>query len=249
MYVAYVDESGSYPQTRVLAVAGYAAPALEWARLEFAWKKMLRSWNLEAFHMVDCIHKVGEFAGWSQERSDAAIKEVVDLVVGYDVHGIGAAVLLRDYDAIVTGRARREIGEPWHLCLRHLVFEVSRRIDRLPRSEWVAVVCDLQQQFAAEASRMYERCRETPEWPQRNRLGTLTFASRAEEVGLQVADVLAYETFRHLDNTLYCNREIRRSIDRLVHERPYVGVYYDREALEPLVARWQGGQEPLVPHD
>jgi hypothetical protein len=247
MYVAYLDESGSYPHTRVLAIAGYAAPAIEWARLEYVWKKMLRSWNVNAFHMVDCIHGRGEFTGWDQQRRNAAIKEVIDLVVGYDVHGIGAAVLLRDYEALVTGRARREIGEPWHLCLRHLVFEVSRRIDRLPRSEWVAFVCDLQEEFSAEASRMYERCRENPEWPQQNRLGTLTFASSKEEVGLQVADLLAYETFRHLDNKLYCNREIRKSLDRLVHERPYFGAYYTREELEPLAAKWRDEQH--VPAD
>jgi hypothetical protein len=231
MYIAFVDESGSHGSTRVLAMATYAAHAVEWARLEHDWKRLLGRMGVATFHMVDCVHRVRDFEGWSQERSNAAIREVVDLILGFNVHGLAAAVLLGDYDQIVTGRARDEVGTPWHLCFRDLLRGVSERIERLPQSEWVAFVCDLQDEFSAEAERLYRRIRETPNWPNRNRLGTLTFGSRLDWVGLQVADVLAYETFRHLDNTLYCDRGIRKSLDRLKEGRPYFGQYYDISAI------------------
>lgn len=239
MFVAYLDESGSFGDTRVLAIAGYAARALEWARLEMTWKAVLRRLGIDVFHMRECLHARGAFAGWTPERRTEALTQVVDAILSYDVHGIGAAVLLRDFEEVMVGQARTEVGEPWHLCFRHVILAVSQRIDRLPREEWVAFVCDLQHEFGPEATRIYDRINRTPNWPNRNQLGSLTFASRKEEVGLQVADVLAYETFKHLDDKLYTDRVIRKSLERLKDGRPFVGEYYDREALLELAARWE----------
>ncbi len=238
MYIAYLDESGSFGDTRVLAIAGYAARAIEWARLEVAWKRMLRRIGVATFHMRECLHRRGAFEGRTAEDSKEALTQVVDVILSHDVHGIGAAVLLRDLGEVIVGRAREEVGEPWHLCFRHVVKEVSERLDRLPRDQWVAFVCDLQDQFAREAQRIYLRINSTPNWPNRNQLGSLTFGSRHEEVGLQVADVLAYETFKHLDDRLYADRRIRRSLERLSSGRPFYGEFYDREALLRLAYRW-----------
>jgi hypothetical protein len=178
-----------------------------------------------------------DFKGWERGQLNDAIVAVVDLIVRYDVHGVAAGVLLPEYAKVVKGRARVEVGTPWHLCLRTVLLTVSERADRLPPGEWVAFVCDLQQEYAPEAAGMYERIDQTPNWPNRKRLGSFTFDTDATSIGLQVADVLAYETFRHMDNTVYSNRTIRRSMDRLVHERPFYGTYYDHEALAELAGR------------
>ena len=70
----------------------------------------------------------------------------------------------------------------------------------------MAFVCDLQQEFEAESRSIYERIQQTENWPNRRQLGSLSFGLRSEEVGLQVADLLAYETFSHVRNTVYTVR-------------------------------------------
>jgi hypothetical protein len=237
MYITYLDESGSFGDTRVLAIAGYSAQAVEWARLEHAWKKMLKRIGVGVFHMRECLHRRGAFEGRTIDDSREALTQVVDAILSHEVHGIGAAVLLRDYDDVIVGSTREDIGDPWHLCFRHVIKEVAERIDRLPKDEWVAFVCDLQEEYSGEAERLYRRINETPDWPNRRQLGSLTFGSRQDEVGLQVADVLAYETFKHLDDRLYTDRGIRKSLDRLTQGRPFYGEYYDREALLQFAAR------------
>ena len=69
MLEAVLDESGSYPVTRVMAVGGYIAEHAEWAQLEIEWSAVLKAAGVTGgFHMADFESGYGRLAeGTSKE--------------------------------------------------------------------------------------------------------------------------------------------------------------------------------------
>jgi hypothetical protein len=68
-------------------------------------------------------------------------------------------------------------------------------------------------------------------------LHSLTPGNAKTFPGIQVADLLAYETYRHLNMTLKAEpqRKHRKSLVRLILEKAPIGGYFDKVALTALI--------------
>jgi len=55
MLRAYLDVSTSQGTvaSRIMCLAGYAAPLDDWERFEYRWRRLVRQAGLEFFHMTD----------------------------------------------------------------------------------------------------------------------------------------------------------------------------------------------------
>jgi hypothetical protein len=223
MLRAYLDESGSYGDTRVLAVAGYIATPAEWRRLELDWDLAMREFGLRnGFHMTDFECRQGEFKKLSNDDRARLIARLVDLILRRNMRGFGSAVLLSDYDVVAPSDRDGILRSPYLLCFEHCVREMaslaawqSDRTGNSPEADKVKFICDQHSQYSRPAVRRYNGLKMDERWANRKRLGPISFESSRTNMPLQVADILAYEAFKHIDNSRYSERRVRVSVRRL----------------------------------
>ena len=87
----------------------------------------------------------------------------------------------------------------------------------------------------AEATRLYNDLKDQREWPNHERLADIVaFASKRETIPLQVADLAAYETYKHLDNRLFhSERPVRWPLRQFGSK--FSGKYFDAAAFTKLL--------------
>src|ERR1035437_9180458 len=90
--VAYADESGTHDSTvmqqgsQVAGVLGWVAPVNAWKDFTIAWDAVLKDYGIRVFHMSVFIDKINgpkkkewPYLGWSDERRDAFIRELIPI--------------------------------------------------------------------------------------------------------------------------------------------------------------------------
>jgi hypothetical protein len=240
---AYMDESGIHAGSSVCAIAGVVGSESEWEILERRWRRVIAEEGISVFHMAQFESRLGEFGGWSNTRRQLFMKKLIEAIKARDVHCVGSALVRAHYDALSEDdknwMTHGNPHYPYFLCFQHCIVEACHVADRLPAEEKVAFVFDRQQDFAAEATRLYNDLKDQEGWPNRERLADIVaFASKRETTPLQVADLIAYECYKHLDNKLFHQQhQARWPISQLGHKLS--GNYFDATAFSKLLAQRQ----------
>lgn len=88
---AYFDESGDLtdPQ-KVFCVAGYFIQSDAAEAMDSEWDRVLNEHGLPYFHMVDCAHGNGVFAGKSKDERTEIVCKLIDLIKKYTLEGFSA---------------------------------------------------------------------------------------------------------------------------------------------------------------
>ena len=63
MMEAYFDESGTHRDSPLMCVTGYIIDADQCRRFQTEWDEVLSKYGVPYFHMSDCAHGTGVFAG------------------------------------------------------------------------------------------------------------------------------------------------------------------------------------------
>ena len=240
MLTAYMDESGIHEGSNICAIAGFMGTEEEWSILERRWKTVIRNAGISAFHMAEFESRHGEFQGWSELRRKSLLRELVETIKARDLHGVGSALVVADYNLLSEGDRKyithNNPDRPYFLCFQHCIVESAHHADNLPPEEKVGFVFDRQHDFAAEAKRLYNDMKDQIEWENRHRLAdALAFASKRGTVQLQAADLAAYECYKHLDNKLcHPERAMRWPMNQI--RRRFRAKYFDSSAFEALLA-------------
>lgn len=104
----------------------------------------------------------------------------------------------------------------------------------MPAREHVSFVFDKQNNFSAEALRLFKDLQGQSSWLNRHRAGEIAFNSKRDFVPLQAADILAFECYKHLKNKLEATgRGTRWPISQL-GRRPLKIRYFDSQTLNLL---------------
>ena len=251
MMVGYFDESGLDQRSRTVCIGGYVADSCDWFELGRAWCEVLADSRIDCFHMVDFENRQGEFKNWSNEKRFSFIKEVVSLINSLDVWGIGAGVVKVDYELVSTELAVRKPDrplwwqDPYLFAFYDVIVETCIRAENLAPSEKIAFIFDQQFTYEGRAQKIYRDLQGDGPWPRSFRLGSLEFCSKREVIGLQVADLLAYELRKALDHKLYePSRAARKSMVRL--KRRPINPHYFNEAALRLLVRGRERQTPVI---
>jgi len=240
---AYMDESGIHGGSSICAIAGLVGTESEWETLERRWRRAVEEEGISVFHMAEFESRLGEFEEWSDTRRRLFLSKLVETIKARDIHCLGSALVRADYDRLTEDEkiwmTHGNAEYPYFLCFQHCIVESCHIADGLPAEEKVAFVFDRQQEFAAEATRLYNDLKDQREWPNHERLADIVaFASKRETIPLQVADLAAYETYKHLDNRLFHpERSVRWPLRQLGSK--FSGKYFDAAAFAGLL-----GQRP-----
>lgn len=212
-WVGYCDES---EDETVLGIACVFARAADWLTLVGPWQKLLAEYEIDEFHAADCQHRKGVWETWTDpaDRTAAArrfLALITDNTLPFPAI-YATAVDLRSFREIAApqitaahpGKGR---DKPWLLAL-HTVIDVMLDAQAMANRtsgthELLELVCDEKREFRARVHRWAAEVKTTTGLP----LGNVTFAESQSAVGLQMADLIAYEARKAVTAVLLDDEE------------------------------------------
>jgi len=198
----YFDETGhsADPEGHVCGVGGAISTSEKWTECEPVWKAILDRFGVTHLHMVDFAHSRGEFTSWrdDNERREAFLKELMDLIHRYVDICVGAWVSLEEFKKLTTEQ-QKAIRNPYFACFQECWRVAAVQAVNLPADEKIDIVVAHQPEHSGEATPLAEALRvELPGtlnemFALGRRLGTYSTGDPKNVVGLQVADLVVYE--------------------------------------------------------
>lgn len=198
-YVGYCDES---EDDTSLVITCVFARAADWSLIIPPWQTLLNEYEMREFHAEHCEHRKGFWATWTDPAERlAAASRFLDLITVNPlpfpaVYATG--VDLKCFKKIAApmihaAHPGRRLDAPWSLAF-HQVLDCTLHAqlftnNTLGAYEKIDLICDEKDDFSARVRRRAKELKETTDLP----LADVTFANSESAVGLQIADLIAYE--------------------------------------------------------
>jgi hypothetical protein len=210
MLKAYLDASGTDPTKDVIAICGWVATEDGWAGFNLQWQEFLVEcfgpdggrWHHRDFHSRHKLYKP-----WDDQKRDRARSELCRIIGALKPIGIGAALRKSDYNELwKTGRWASTDrwstgGDPYALCMDECLEVLIHRIDQRPRDEGIQIIVDRDEKkgLGRRINDWHKKClrnNEHARYP--GRKIDFDHGSDRDHLPLQIADILANETYRYI---------------------------------------------------
>lgn len=222
-YSLFIDDSWSKKE-QIFTLAGYIAPDELWQRdFEPRWRAALAEAprTLREFKTADCRHLTDGFKGWARSEADELTQRVISIIADAipKPHIVGMAAALAGHGAAHPDWSRTWQEYAFDACFTWAMvnfLEVALRV--MHPGDSLTIVLDEKEGFEAIASRRWTEIesRIAP-LAAGKKVAHPRFASSAETLPLQAADVLAYETAHEAMHRLDANpRPVSKALLRLV---------------------------------
>ena len=227
----YGDESADEKKQRVFAIAGVSSTDAEWDVLTTAWDDRLPEWLFDptfgkkVFHAARCEANRHQFSGRDPEQTKELYHDLVQLIVKSSVKGYGVALDIGSYRQFFPDLPRDvEYYKAFSHVLRHFL---ERATTRQP----VDFTFDTRVESEFNSGRLYDCMVNRPEW-KGFAANTVHFSSR-KNPRIQVADLVARETMKCLDNRIGpVKRDMRQSMAALDQSLRFSFDLYGKEYFE-----------------
>jgi hypothetical protein len=155
--------------------------------------------------MSDLEGRRGEFEGWDDRRKRLLLADAFNCFEGVLLPCFfGAAAIVEEY-RMLPDIAQDAFIDPWFCCFQMCVAEIGNativRMDDPTSKDKAVLFHHQQQEYQNKASSAFQFLKDSASYGRR--LGTCTPASCLEIVQLQVADLVAYEVRKLIENALY----------------------------------------------
>lgn len=193
MILVYGDESMDETKQRVCAVAGVVGTELGWQAIQHKW--LARTDGIP-FHANNCDSDFGDYVGTPHEENKALYRDLAIMLAESGLGGWGMAIDLAAH--------RREFPESPDLSYYKAFLSVVEAMKNCAANngEIADITFDTRMESEHNAGLLYAGARENePEW--RPFLGSkVSFESSKDNPRIQVADLLAREAMKALDNVV-----------------------------------------------
>jgi hypothetical protein len=209
MNSAYGDESLDGTGKRVYAVSGVFGSESNWKAIARPWKKRLGG---RIFHAADCESGKKDFSDLSKDERLNLYRDLVRIFTGSRLLGAAVAINIPEYRQVFP---RDFEHAPYLMLFGETVRDMASLASlSIPRGR-VKVTFDRNRPLEHNAGILYDFIRRSSDQETVQLLSDkVTFATR-ETIGVQVADLLARETMKRLDDELQRIRRIRGSFAAL----------------------------------
>lgn len=224
---------------RTLCVGGWLAEAQEWGRLENQWQKRIDHQNrtmpahkqISRFHAANLNCYDYEFKDWTKEESRLFSQKLLGIIQRRNAAAISCGIRIDDFFEVFTENNRKtDMGVVYSLCMKQVMVELAHALDEMPDHR-IFIVHDAGN-WDVEALQSYNSMVNDQRWQSRHRFVGITPGKWQDHVGLQASDLIAYETFKHLDNKLFRNTaQVRHALRSLLPSLPLYAKYWDKPVL------------------
>jgi hypothetical protein len=233
---AYIDDSGTLGGNRTYVLAAFCTTPREWANILCDWRGVVCHYGVTRFHATDCTNGYGEFEGWSRSKRSKLFRKTVDILGRHtNTRGYSVGIVLDDYNQVIDKGSKTDelFGGP-----RSLVFQVLIQDLAKDRHGPVEFVMDKPDKGWGQLKELFEKTKQMGR-PWCDNLHSLTPGNASTFPGIQAADLLAYETYRHLNQATSKEpkRRPRKSLVRLIVEKSLYGkgACFERASLLRLI--------------
>jgi hypothetical protein len=217
MIEAFMDESGIHDGAHVCVIAGYWGSARKWKRFGSRWPQIIKAAgepSVKEFHSTEFWYsdgrRKGVFAKWSDTKADKFIDDLVQCIVDAKLFPTSAVLVIDEWKKLNKDERKLLSGGYYDLATQAWIAHgASNRPYFLPFQFAVinpAIQCqpglhvhytfDLNKQFRHHALSLYKLLKEDPRLKCRHRLGSIDLEVSEKAVGLQAADLFAYQTYK-----------------------------------------------------
>ena len=227
LITAYFDESGHSASSKVVVMAGAIGPPSAWRHVRERWSAILARYGVRVFRMSDFENRFGEFRGWENERRYSLLAELLSALEETWLIPVGTAVVVEDFRNLAAA-TRKGLIDPWYLCLQTCLIDVTQSALILTRDElWdrqrVAVFLEQQSEFW-KAPLLFAEMLERESFAEK--IFLLGYATKRACVKLHLADLIAYELRKHVENCFFDpNRPTRWPMKQLLRRPFWVNVF------------------------
>jgi Protein of unknown function (DUF3800) len=231
----YCDESydGNPGRPDTLTISGYFADQTTWEEVEKQWSNVNARYGVSRFHAAPLNHAKGEYLGWSKDKRVQYSAELLRILAAQGTRLVAYNCGMRAdvYRRIISEEGQTKLGPPWFACFKSCIAMITSHMETLPLEDSLSVVVERGSGFDQFAVDFFDRLAANPKFIYRHRLNTCTAAKPNQSIGLQVADLMAYEYFRRLHN----QRSIMRiPLQRIRESSNYVEGFFGEETLKTL---------------
>jgi hypothetical protein len=237
----FMDETGVHDDADMVAVAAYISRPKYWRAWTKDWNKAKKP--IKVFHATDCATFHGEFDGWTKERRDPYVANLLPIIPAHEMAGVVIGVQLKDLAAEMKECAEliEMFGTPYTACFQwaiSIIMEIATERGSGERMAFVHEVND----YKGEALKAFSYVNEflNP----RSIPMTMGFGNKADFPPLQAADVLAYEGGKFLKNPMGTPRRAWTALDpdktRIIARR------YAKDNMPTLISLLAGFRARLL---
>jgi Protein of unknown function (DUF3800) len=252
VFHCYFDDSGkeSEPTNRFVVIAGYLAVDIVWDRLEHVWSHLLIKHGLSHVHMKDILG-VAKAKGWDIPKLNSVLADFIRAIkAAPGLIGFGVAVDADEWRKLSPER-RKRFGDAQEFACSRIVRRVrDRLIEAGHERELLGIFFDQDFEFARRRITLIEELRKrSPDL--RNALAQVTFADAELFYPLQAADLLAWETRRHLINRVGGKLNTARWAE-LMAALPHgefeyaAGEYWDKALIDSELPKVEAANDALA---
>ena len=243
-FTAYFDDSGTHAQASVAVAACFVSTVDRWNTLEKLWNELNAEERFGIFHMADFVARTKQFKDWDNAKRDRVIRELIRIIKTNVYVSVMGAVIKADYDSEVTGDARRYLGQTHYSFNVRSCFNFIRQWrEKNNCTDPIYYVFAAGSRGNGELNDLFNSA-VTPE----NKTDAYfkvgiekngwRFARKEDVVQLQSADILAWETYRHMrDCVLAENKKQMRASFKSMVEVPSMNRFFNKKTLKEIVEK------------
>ncbi len=223
-------------------VAGWLARENQWRRLDSRIQKSLAFENrtlqkrITRYHASEMNGDSGEFSGWENERQRKLrmTLKLFKAVSNRQMYGISCGA---DADAYFKVYPGTQLADVYVLCLQTVMTFIATACEELLSPEDRVLIIHDKGNWDGEALRGYRSMVDDRRWGHRHRFVGIEGKTGKQDVCLQAADMIAFESFKEADNLLFRNEKTRAALEALLKlNGAMYGRYFDLETLQALKA-------------
>jgi Protein of unknown function (DUF3800) len=209
MLEAYFDETGhdDDPNSRFCGILGCLAKAEDWERLERKWQKALSEAGIDFFHSTEFAHSTGQFKdGWKgdKKKRDDFYKYLLQIIGEVKPIFLGCLIPMPAYRSL-NGDVQNMLVSAYHQSF-HEVFRQVLNFGIIKAIDTVTMVFDDKPKVKRDVNNLYEAVMALDKEHSNKlsrRVPSPIFRNMRDVSSLQVADIIAYESFKEYSRRLY----------------------------------------------
>ena len=237
LFSFYCDESydGNPQNPNVLTISGFFSDQLTWNEVANNWNEINQRYGISCFHATALNCADGEYIGWDKHKRVCYSAELLASIncQKKKMRAYNCGIHADEYRNIINETGRTKLGHPWFACFKSCIAMIAKDMETLPNNDRLSVFVERGSGFDIQVVKFFEELVINPKFAYRHRLTTCIPADPKQYVGLQVADLMAYEYFKRLKDKEK-KIKMRPPLELIRHHNAYEEAFFGENTLKNM---------------
>jgi hypothetical protein len=217
------------------ATSGFFSNQETWEEVENRWNEINQKYGVPRFHAQHLNRRDNEYDGWCKCKADSYSAELLDAIndQGTRMRAYNCGMHADIYEEIISPEGREKLGPPWMACFKSCIAMIALDMQPLTGFNQVSVMFERGSGFDIQAVATFESMKDNPLFEHRRQLLMCAPVSADELIGVQAADMMAFEYCKRLRDR-DGKRKPRPPYERIRECNSIVERYFGRRTLTAM---------------